>query len=183
MDWKVIVLCLFLSGCVAKKKAVEVKKAEMATFEDRSETNVDLTKFRARESFEGFGTSEFAQLSSLFNWQFTGENETDEFKLKIDKTESGIELTAKGKGTANAETNSKFEVSRWQEEYTVKYDSLALAFTNYKSQTESKFKQFEKTKLIDKQSVGVPAGVYIVAAILGVVWILLAMFKRRLKLI
>lgn len=170
-----------MTGCVSKKKAVEVKKAEMATFEDRSETNVDLTKFRVRESFEGFGASEFAQMSSLFNWQFTGENADDEFKLKIDKTDNGIELTAKGKGSAIAETNSKFEVSRWQEEYTARYDSLAFAFTDYKSQTENKFKQFEKSKSIDKQSIGVPAGVYIVAAFLGIVWILLAMFKRRLK--
>lgn len=182
MDWKVIVLCLFLFGCVAKKKAVDVQKAEIATFEDHSESNSALSNIHAAKSFQGFELAEFAQLSNLFNFQFTGENETDELKLKIDKTESGIELTAKGKGTALAETNSKFELSKIETEFTAKYDSLINAFESHKKITESKIKQFEKSKEIDKKGIGVPAGVYIVAFLVGLIWILLMVFKKRLKL-
>ena len=182
MDWKIIVLCLFLFGCVAKKKAVDVQKTEIATFEDQSEDNSTQVNLGVRESFQGFETAEFAQLSSLFNFKFDGENEEDEFRLKIDRTDSGIELTAKGKGTALAETSSKFGVSKIETEFTAKYDSLINAFESHKKITESKIKQFEKSKEIDKKGIGVPTGIYIVAVVLGLIWILLMVFKKHLKL-
>jgi|GEM_PF-3571989 hypothetical protein len=184
MDWKVIVLSIFLLfGCVAKKKVVDVKKTEVEAsqkVENSEDTKVNLS---VQSDFKGFGISEFTQAASFLNWQFVGQNPSDEFRLKIDQTENGFEMIATGVGSASAETNSKFEVSRWQEEYQTKYDSVLTALSEYKETTESKFKQLEKSKEVDKKAIGVPAGVYIVAALLGLFWLLLAMFKRRLKLL
>lgn len=173
---------MLLVGCATKKKSVDVQKAETTIFEDQGEEKSTLVNLGVRKSFNGFETSEITQLSSLFSFQFTGENEDDELKLKIDKTESGIELTAKGKGTALAERSSKFELSKIETEFTAKYDSLINAFESHKKITESKIKQFEKAKAVDKKGLGVPTGIYIVAVVLGLIWILLMVFKKHLKL-
>lgn len=158
----VLLLVILFSSCVTKQKMVDISKSEIEVFEDSEIETNSTSNLSIESNYKGFEFSEFAQITEKFNWNFSGQNADDELKIKIDKTESGFEITAKGKGSANAETNSKFEVSQSHLELQSKYDSVLVAFSDYKNKTESRTKKFEKEKTVEKKSVRNPAGYVII---------------------
>ncbi len=179
----VVIISLFiLCGCATKKKAIEVRKTEVETFEQHSEIDSSATNLQIQSNFKGFEVSELSEIADLFKWTFTGENENDEFKLKVDKTEKGFEITAKGKGFATAEVNSSHSITQTVAGVELKIDSVTSSINTHQSLAEQRVKEFEKEKNINKESKGIQFGGYITIIIVSVAILLLLFIMWRMKL-
>ena len=178
-----IIISLFIfCGCATKKKAIEVRKTEIETFERHSENDSSATNLQIQSNFKKFEVSELSEIADLLNWTFTGENENDEFNLKVDKTEKGFEITAKGKGSATAEVNSNHSTTQQESSVERRIDSVTNSVNTHQSVAQQRVKEFEKEKNINKESKGIQFGGYITIIIVSVTILLLLFIMWRMKL-
>jgi hypothetical protein len=176
----VCVLCFALCACVTKQKAVEQTKAEVeagASSGNKIDANLNLKSNRENE---GFGLSEFAQAASWMNWQFNGKPE-DKFKLAINKTEKGYEVTAEGTGTANGASSASATEQYWEIKYQEKFDSLSAFYEKKFAENANKIAYLQKEMSKEKEVKGTTAGVYIIAGVLLIVVIFIVWLGWTVK--
>lgn len=175
-----IILLLMLSGCVAKKKAVDIAKQQQEQREQLGERNEANAVVSTTAESSGITAYDFSQLVGKWSLDYDGEA-GDGFRFYLNQTENGWEAGAEGKGKANAnreeaQINTRLAVN-WKE----RFDSLSAASEAKFREYESRIKSIEKTKEIDKKSTGLTVGGYILAGINAISVILLCWFGWRLR--
>lgn len=178
---RILIILLLLSGCASKKKAVDIAKQQQEQREQLDERNESNAVVSTTAESNGITAYDFSQLVGEWSLDYDGQM-GDGFRFYFNETATGWEAGAEGKGKAIAnreetQTNSRIEVS-WQE----RFDSLTAASEAKFREYESRIKSIEKTKEIDKKGIGVPTGIYIVVVLFGLFWLILAVFKKHLKL-
>lgn len=168
MGWKVIALCFFLFGCATKKKAVDVSKSQTEVSGVSVEQSSGNSAVSSSSSKSGITAYDFTELMGKWSLGFDGEM-GDSFRFYMNETETGWEAGAEGKGTARAENETKQIHSQLEVNWQEKLDSFANHAESRFAEYESRIKQLEKEKNIDKQSTGLQAGAYIVGALLLII--------------
>ena len=175
-------LSFALCACVTKTKAVEQTKAEVASSGSATnEIDANLSVKSNREN-EGFGFSEFAQAASWMNWQFNGQPD-DKFKLAINKTENGYEVTAEGTGTANGASSASTTNEYWEIKYQEKFDSLTAFYEKKFAENANKIAYLQKEMSKEKEVKSTTAGVYIIAGVAIIVVIFLLWLGRKFNVV
>lgn len=162
--------CFF--GCAAKQKAVDKAKSETSETA-RIETNESAAaEIKAAAESSGLTAYDFSELISKWRLDYDGEI-NDGFRFYLNQTDTGWEAGAEGKGKATAQTKSAHTEARTEIIWKEKFDSLALISQSKLGEYESRIKQLEQSKSVEKKSTGFQAGTYIIVAIALLALILL----------
>lgn len=169
--------CFF--GCVAKKKAIEVSKAEISQKGvERSEAESKISTSTSSEGSE-FSAYDFSKFIKKYDLNYDGQN-GDGFRFYMNKTENGFEAGAEGKGSANAHGETEQITEQLEKQWQAQFDSLQSNYAKEYAEYANKVTQNAKNKENDKGGIVYQTGVYILAGICLVLLVLLLWLGWRL---
>lgn len=170
--------CFF--GCATKQKAVDKAKIETVETSHIETKETAAADFKTTSETTGLTAYDFSQLISNWSLEYDGEM-NDGFRFYFNQTEKGWEAGAEGKGKATAQSESTRTETRAETNWKESFDSLALISQSKFSEYESRIKNLEQSKTIEKKSTGFQAGTYIIVAIALIALILLYWLGRKIR--
>lgn len=176
------IYCLISAGCVTKKKALEVHTAEVEVQDQTNSRQDGVSTASTEKLYEGFSALDFAEAMKEWKIAYNG-TAGDDFRFWMNQTEKGFEAGAEGKGTANAEGYDHTTLTRLEDRWQERFDSLAVAYEKKVLGIEIRAKEFAKEKSIEKKSVGLQAGAYVAGTIILIFIILLLWLGRKFNVV
>lgn len=176
-----IIISFLLLSCATKHKTIVDQKNQEEATERKEEVIEDSRSVISHNESSGITAYEFSELVGKWSIDYDGEM-SDGFRFFFNKTDTGWETGAEGKGTATIsqeETKTNFQLkTEWQE----RFDSLITAYQNHFAIYESRLESLEKEKTTTKKTTGLQAGTYLTIGIVLVIVMVLSFLAWRLKL-